>query len=452
MLITTGRPATIAPHAMVVSPHALASEAGVEILKAGGHAVDAAIATSAALSVLYPHMTGVGGDAFWLIHDGATGEVSYLNAAGEAAASASIDWFRANGHETVPLRGVLPATLTVPGAVDGWCMAHERFGRLPLGRALVAARDYARDGFPVTRRLAHRIAACAAEGVFNAAAAQIFMPDGALPVTGARLVNPDLAKTLQHLGEGGRSAFYEGAVGSALAHFSKTEGGFFDGSDLATQRSDWGEPLAGQYRGVTIYQTPPPTQGFTVLEMLNLLEPYDVGAWQHLGADHVHHLVQAKQIAYHDRDRALADPRYTEVPVEQLIDPAYAATRRPLMDSQRAIPWDQVPSFGSLQGDTVFTGVIDDAGNAVALIQSLYGFFGSGVVADGTGIVLQNRSAYFSLDPEHPNHLQAGKRPAHTLIASMAKRDERLWQVLGCMGADGQPQIHLQDSQCLESK
>jgi gamma-glutamyltranspeptidase len=444
MLINTGRPATIAPHGMVVSPHALASEAGVEVLKAGGHAVDAAIATSAALSVVYPHMTGVGGDAFWLIHDGATGKISYLNAAGQAASSANIEWFRTNGHDTVPLRGVLPATLTVPGAVDGWCAAHKSFGRLPLARALASAVDYAQNGFPVTRRLARHIAGCASEGAFNAAAARIFMPNGTPPTTGARLMNPDLAATLVQLGQGGRDAFYAESVGSALVRFAQSEGGFFDANDLHGQRSDWGEPLTGLYRGVTIFETPPPTQGFTVLEMLNLLEPYDVGAWQHLSADHVHHLVQAKQIAYHDRDRSLADPRFTQVPVKQLIDPAYAQRRRTLMDSQRAIPWNQVPSFGSLQGDTVFTGVVDDDGNAVALIQSLYGIFGSGVVADGTGVVLQNRSAYFSLDPDHPNHLQAGKRPAHTLIASMAKRDGRLWQVLGCMGADGQPQIHLQ--------
>ncbi|NKC12449.1 MAG: gamma-glutamyltransferase [Gammaproteobacteria bacterium] len=444
MLINTGRPVTMAPRAMVVSAHALASEAGVAILQAGGHAVDAAIATSAALAVLYPHMTGVGGDAFWLIHDGATGAISYLNAAGQAAASASMEWFQAAGMDAVPLRGVLPATLTVPGAVDGWCTAHDRFGRLPLARVLAAAAGYARDGFPVTARLAHHIGACAGDHVFNGAAATIFLPAGAPPMPGTRLTNPALAATLEGIGEGGRQAFYEGPIAAALTRFSATEGGFFAEDDFAAQHSYWGKPLSGQYRGVTIYETPPPTQGFAVLEMLNLLEGFDIGSWRHLGVDHVHHLVQAKQIAYNDRDRLLADPRFATVPVEQLLHPDYALSRRSLLDSARAIPWDQVPSYGSLNGNTVFTGVVDDEGNAVALIQSLYGIFGSGVVADGTGIVLQNRSAYFSLDPEHPNHLEAGKRPAHTLIASMAKRDSRLWQVLGCMGADGQPQIHVQ--------
>jgi gamma-glutamyltranspeptidase len=444
MLITTGRPATIAPNAMVVSPHALASQAGVAVLQAGGHAVDAAIATSAALSVLYPHMTGIGGDAFWLIHDGHTGEISYLDAAGQAAASATIQWFEANGMDSVPLRGPLPATLTVPGAVDGWCSAHQRFGRLPLKQALNAACGYARDGFPVTARLASHIAACAKDAVFSPAAAQIFMPAGTPPNTATRLFNPDLANSLEAIGAGGREAFYDGEISRALARFAKTTGGFFDESDFAAQHSHWGAPISSRYRGISIYETPPPTQGFAVLEMLNLLEGFDVAEWPYLGADHVHHMVQAKQIAYHDRDLTLADPRYASVPVAQLIDPAYAQQRRRLMDPSQAIPWDQVPSFGTLQGDTVFVGVVDSDGNAVSLIHSLYGIFGSGVVADGTGIVLQNRSAYFSLDPEHPNKLEPGKRPAHTLIASMAKRDGQLWQVLGCMGADGQPQIHAQ--------
>jgi gamma-glutamyltranspeptidase/glutathione hydrolase len=200
----------------------------------------------------------------------------------------------------------------------------------------------------------------------------------------------------------------------------------------------------GSYRGVTIYQTPPPTQGFTVLQMLNLVEPLELHRLPLLGADRIHLLVQAKQIAYHDRDRHLADPRFAEVPVERLISKAYADERRRLIDPRRALAWDEVPSHGSLAGDTVYVAAIDGDGNAVSLIQSLYGIFGSAVVAGETGIVLQNRGAYFNLDPAHPNVLQPGKIPLHTLIASIGKRDGRLWSVLGCMGADGQPQIQLQ--------
>jgi gamma-glutamyltranspeptidase/glutathione hydrolase len=193
-----------------------------------------------------------------------------------------------------------------------------------------------------------------------------------------------------------------------------------------------------------MYQTPPPTQGFTVLEMFNLIEPYDVGTWEFLGPDHVHFLAQAKQIAYHDRDALLADPRFANVPLERLLSAGYAEDRRRLMDPDKALPWHQVPSSGSLAGDTVHVAVVDGEGNAVSLTHSLYGVFGSGVVAGDTGIVLQNRGVYFSLDPHHPNRLEPGKQPLHTLIASLAFDGDRLWQVFGCMGADGQPQIHLQ--------
>ncbi|MGH8682845.1 MAG: gamma-glutamyltransferase family protein, partial [Burkholderiales bacterium] len=229
-----------------------------------------------------------------------------------------------------------------------------------------------------------------------------------------------------------------------LARLARDQGGFFAESDFGAQRADWGDAISGVYRGVRICETPPPTQGFTVLEMLNLLEPYDVGKWSFLGPDHVHFLVQAKQIAYHDRDTCLADPAFAGVPVERLISRAYAEERRKLIDPARALPWDRVPAYGSLAGGTVFVSAVDAQGNAAALIHSVYGVFGSGVVAGRTGIVLQNRGAYFSLDPQHPNRLEPGKRPLHTLIASLAFRGDRLWQTLGCMGADGQPQIHLQ--------
>ena len=442
--ITTGRPATMAPSGMVASPHSLASAAGVDALRAGGSAVDAAIAAGAALSVLYPHMTSVGGDAFWLVYDARARRVRYLNGGGCAARGASIDWFRARGMKEVPLRGFLPATLTVPGAVASWCAAHQEYGRLPLARDLAAAIGYAREGFPVSGRLARAIELHAAEGSLNSSALAIFAPGGAVPRAGDKLANRDLALVLERIGQGGREGFYAGETARALAAFSRAGGGFFDEADLGAQLAKWGEPLSGGYRGIEIFETPPPTQGFTVIEMLNLIEPLEIGGMDPLGPDLVHLLVQAKQIAYHDRDRALADPEFQPVPVERLVSKAYAAERRQLMRADRALPWDLVPSYGSLAGDTVFVCAVDAEGNAAALIQSLYFSFGSGVAAGDTGIVLQNRSAYFSLDPEHPNRLEPGKRPMHTLIASMALKDGRLRQVLGCMGADGQPQIHLQ--------
>jgi len=442
--ITTGRPMTMGPQGMVTCPHSLASQAGVDVLRAGGSAVDAAIATSAALAVLYPHMTGIGGDAFWLIHDAKTGQVRYLDGGGRAAASGSIDWFKQHGHSEIPFRGILPATLTTPGSVASWGEAHAAYGRLPLARCLQSAISYARDGFPVTQRLAGWIDHVKADLAPHAETCAIFMPEGRVPAAGSKLTNPNLARTLEAVAAHGPAGFYRGAVAAELARFTAQHGGFFTESDLAAQTARWGEPIQGTYRDVTIFETPAPTQGFTVLQMLNLLEPFALHDKPYLSADPAHLMVQAKQIAYHDRDHYLADPLFADVPMDRLISKAHADGRRALMDPAQALPWDKVPSYGSLKGDTVYIAVVDAEGNAVSLIHSLYGVFGSAVVAGQTGVMLQNRSAYFSLDPTHPNRLEPGKTPLHTLIASMGFRDGRLWSVVGCMGADGQPQIHLQ--------
>jgi gamma-glutamyltranspeptidase len=249
---------------------------------------------------------------------------------------------------------------------------------------------------------------------------------------------------LQAVAADGPAGFYGGAVGAELARFSADKGGFFTQADLSAQAARWGDPLRGSYRDVTLYETPAPTQGFTVLQMLNLLEPFELHQHAFLSPDPAHLMVQAKQVAYNDRDRFLADPGFVDVPMDRLISKAHAGQRRGLMDPARALPWDRVPSEGSLSGDTVYIAVVDAEGNAVSLIHSLYGVFGSAVVAGTTGVMLQNRSAYFSLDPAHPNRLEPGKTPLHTLIASMGFRQGKLWSVVGCMGADGQPQIHLQ--------
>src|SRR6266540_5261951 len=283
--ISTGRPSTLAPAGMVVSPHSLASAAGVDALRAGGSAVDAAIAAGAALCVLYPHMTSVGGDAFWLIHDARARRVRYLNGGGRAAKSASIGWFLSRGMNEVPLRGFLPATLTVPGAIASWCAAHDEYGRLPLARDLVAAIGYAREGFPVTGRLARAIELHAAENALNAHALAVFVPGGAAPRAGDKLVNRGLSLVLERIAASGHEGFYGGETARALASFSRSGGGFFEEADCRAQQASWGEPLSGTYRGVEIFETPAPTQGFTVLEMLNLVEPYEIGGMDPLGPD-----------------------------------------------------------------------------------------------------------------------------------------------------------------------
>ena len=421
---------SFATHGMVACPHALASAAGVDALRSGGSAVDAAVAAASSLAVLYSHMCSIGGDAFWLIYDAKAREVSYLDGGGRAAAAAKLERFA--GQAEIPFRGLAPATLTTPGAVASLCEAHARHGRLPFAHCLESAIRYAADGFPVSARVSRWIEQTAPE--MDAATAAIFLRGG--PV----LKNPRLADTLRAVAARGRAGFYEGEVARELAKL----GGFFTERDLAAQGAYWGEPIQGRYRGVTIYETPAPTQGFTVLEMLNLLEPLELSKREFLGPDHVHLLVQAKQIAYNDRDRWLADPRFVEVPIEKLLSRSYADQRRRLIDPARALPWDKVPSEGSLTGDTVYVAAVDSAGNAASLIFSLYGVFGACVTSAATGVVLQNRGAYFSLDPAHPNRLEPGKVPLHTLIASLAFRNEKLWAALGCMGADGQPQIHVQ--------
>lgn len=444
MEISARRPATLASRGMVTCPHSLASSAGVDALRAGGTAVDAALAAAAVLAVIYPHMTSIGGDAFWLIYDAKARRVRYLNGGGRAAAGASIDYFRSRAMPEIPFRGVLPATLTTPGAVASWCEAHAAGGKLPFARTLEAAIGYAREGYPVTARLAHWIAIAAQELKPYAGWAQLFLPAGQAPRAGARLANPDLARTLQALAEGGRAGFYEGPVAQEMARHARENGGFFDAADLAAQQASWGEPLQGSYRDLALYQTPAPTQGFTVLQMLKLIEPFELHKLDFADPHRAHMMVQAKQIAYHDRDRWIGDPGFADVPMARLLSADYLDKRRRLVDPARALPWDKVPSYGSLTGDTVYVAAIDAEGNAVSLINSLYGVFGSGVVAGTTGVVLQNRSAYFSLDSTHPNALAPGKVPLHTLIASMGLRSGKLWSVFGCMGADGQPQIHLQ--------
>jgi len=412
---------------MVTSPHALASEAGAGVLRAGGSAVDAALATATTLAVIYPHMCSLGGDAFWLIYEARGQRVDYLDGGGRAAASATLERFA--GQEEIPFRGLAPATVTTPGAVASFCEAHGRYGKLPLARCLESAIHCARDGYPVSERVARWIKQTETELAADPASAELFL---ARPGR-----NPALARTLEAIAARGRAGFYEGEVAAGLAAL----GGFFDERDLAAQGAYWGEPIRGTYRDVTLCETPAPTQGFTVLEMLNLVEPLDLGSY--LGPDHVHLLVQAKQLAYHDRDRWLADPRFADVPVAKLVSKRYADERRRLLDPARAMAWDQVPA-SNLSGDTVYVAALDAEGNAASLIFSLYGVFGACITSAATGVVMQNRGAYFSLDPAHPNRLEPGKVPLHTLIASLAFRDGRLWAALGCMGADGQPQIHAQ--------
>jgi gamma-glutamyltranspeptidase len=446
----TGRPTTHAPHGMVATPHYLASAAGLSILQREGSAVDAAIAANAVLCVVYPHMAGLGGDGFWLIAEPGTGRVHGLNASGPAAQLATLDYYRPRSkNNEIPARGPL-SILTVPGAIDGWRLAHERFGRLPWSELFGAAIGYAQNGMAVSRSLADWLAQDESLLATYASTAAVFLPGGVLPCEGRRLVQGELAQSLQQIArDGARAGFYEGSVAERICGALQGQGSPLRADDFAAFQAEWVEPISGSYRGYDAYQLPPNTQGFTALQILNLIEGYDVAAWGDGTADYYHHMAEAVKIAFADREEWLTDPRFVEIPVQRFIDKAYANERRSLIDPERArniaevpagIPYDQPHERRAPEGDTCYFCAADRDGMVVSLIQSIYHDFGSAVIGGDTGIIMQNRGAFFALDEKHPNHLQPGKRTFHTLVPALLAREGQPYLAYGSMGGEGQPQ------------
>jgi gamma-glutamyltranspeptidase len=435
------RPVTMAPHGLVASPHYLASQAGVDTLKKGGTAVDAAIATNAVLNVAYPHMCGIGGDAFWLIYDASTKDLAFLNASGRSPYAATIDYFHKAAMNSIPLRGLLP--VTVPGAVDGWFAAHSRHGKLPMPIILEPAIRYARNGYPITHILSSRIHEAAADLSQFPTSKNLFLPGGKVPSPGDVLTNPGLAKSLERIAREGRDVFYKGEICREIVKFSQENGGLLSERDFRETASTWGTPVSTAYRDYTVFETPPNSQGLAALMILNLVENYDLSSLGYHSSDRLHWLIEAKKVAFVDRTRYISDPDAAKIPVKELLSKDYAALRRSLIDRHHAADSSAILP-GSFGGDTIYLCVVDEAGNAVSLIQSLYFSFGSAVVAGETGIVLQNRGAYFSLDPKHVNCLQPHKRTFHTLMASLTFKRGKPYMVFGTSGADGQPQTHVQ--------
>ena len=425
----------------MAAPHALAAEAGLTILQRGGNAVDAAVAAAMTVAVVYPHMNGVGGDSFWLIYDGRRRVLRGLNAAGRAAAAADLETYRARFGAAIPARGGA-AALTVPGVVSGWWEAHA-LSRDALGspirwnELLEDAIARACDGFAVSpgqRREttdADDLFGPAAPPALRQALSRVFNP--AL-MAGERFVQTDLGRTLQEIAEGGVDTFYRGALGRRIALGAATAGSPLTEADLAGHRAEWVEPLRVPYRDGEAASLPPPTQGFAALAILALLEGFDVRSLPE--ADYVHLIVEATKIAFEDRDRYLTDPTFVPVPVERCLDPARLESGRRRISRRAA----RSAGGASVEGDTIAIVAADAAGNAVSVIQSLYWEFGSGVIAGDTGVLLQNRGAFFSLDPTHPNRLAPGKQTAHTLIPSMYLVNGRPRLVYGTMGGEGQPQ------------
>ena len=454
---TDGRPWAPVPlargaHGAVVAPHHLATAAGLSILRAGGSAVDAAIATNAALGVIMPSGCGIGGDAFWLVWDAAAARQHALNGSGRAPAAADAAALRDRGLRTIPMHG--PLAITVPGAVRSWGDAHARFGRLSRDAILAPAIGLARDGFPAwdgfiaaVEQTAPRVAEALgpAAGFFG-----IYRPAGRPWRPGERVRLPALASTLQTLAAEGFDAFYDGDLAERQARGLADAGSAIGRADLSGHTSTWGDPLSLEYRGVRVTTHPPNSSGIVALEVLAILARFEAPGRSSFGPDGmtdpawIHLGIEASKLAMADRDAFLTDPTFRDIPIDRLIDPAYAGELAARIDLRCAArpPASANPSGGG----TIYLATVDADGNAVSLIESNYMGFGSGVVDPGTGVYYQNRGSYFSLDPAHPNVLEPGKRTLHTLLPGMLFRDGRAepWVVAGSMGGDAQPQIHAQ--------
>jgi len=438
---TRGEP-TIAEHAMVATSQPLAVETGVEILKAGGSAIDAAIATNAMLGLVEPMSCGLGGDLFAIVWD-ATGERLHgFNGSGRAPAMMTREAFAERGLDRVPLHG--PLSWTVPGCVDGWFALHERFGRLPMTALLEPTIAAAAAGFAVTPVIAGMWQQSAERLAQDPGARTTFLSDGRAPKTGERVTNPDLARALRAIASGGRDAFYRGSIADRIVAGSEEVGGLIAADDLAAHLPEWVEPVSVPYRGYEVWELPPNTQGIAALQMLQILGGYDLAALGPGLVEWLHLLIEAKKLVYEDRARFYADPACADIPIEDLISVEYAKRRRDLIDPNRAATKVIAGDPRLRRGDTVYLTVVDAQGNAASFIQSIYVGFGSGVVCPGTGFAMQNRGSLFHLDPNHANALEPGKRPFHTIIPAFVTEDGKPRFSFGVMGGDMQPQGHVQ--------
>ncbi len=435
---------------MVATPHYLASLAGASTLLSGGNAIDAAVAASAVLTVVYPHNTTLGGDAFSLIYMPNKGEFKGINATGRSPYAASLDYFRKNGHTRVPLTGLLP--VTVPGLVDGWATLLERYGFMQFKDVLQYAIKYAREGFPVGEKLSRHIRQSVPVLSSNAGTRELFLKGGKGTEAGEILVQKDLANTLEQIKDGGRDAFYKGSIAHSIVEFSENNGGLLAEKDFEEHRTLIVEPVGTNYRGYDVYAFPPNSQGIATLIALNILEGFDLASLGQGSAELIHLMVKAKKLAFRDRDNYISDPETAKesIPIKRLLSNEHALELRSeiqtsmLESTMTSIPLQDPSSAPGSGGDTCYLCVVDKSGNSVSLIQSIYFSFGSGVIAGNTGILLQNRGAYFSLDPTHANRLEPHKRTMHTLAPAMMFRDGKPFMIFGTMGGDGQPQTQLQ--------
>jgi len=433
-----GRSVTVATHGMVAASHPLAAQIGLDVLKSGGNAIDAALATNAALGLMEPTMCGIGGDLYAIVWDAKTQKLYGLNASGRSPYKSTRQFFAERGHQQIPLSG--PLSWSVPGCVDGWAELNKRFGSRPLGQLLEPTIRYAEEGTAVPEVIAGYWKIAEPKLLADPGSTAIFLPNGRAPRPGEVFKNRALARSLRQIAAGGRDAYYRGPIAEQIVALSEKVGGLFTAKDFAEHTSTWVDPVSTTYRGYEVWEIPPPGQGIATLQMLNILEGFDLGKLGAGSPEYWHLFLEAKKLAFADRSRYYADPEFVKVPVAELISKPYAAARRKLVNPQKALaevdPGD--PKLG--KADTVYLCAVDKDRNCCSLIQSNYFGFGSYVAAPELGFGIQNRGCLFALDPKHANALEPHKRPFHTIIPAMVTQGGRPRFVFGVMGGDMQPQ------------
>lgn len=434
------RSEVIAKHGMAATSHPLATQVALDILKKGGNAIDAAIAANAVLGLMEPTGNGIGGDLFAIVWDAKTKKLYGLNASGRSPESLTLDYFIDNGYEKIPAYGPLP--VSVPGCVDGWFELHGKFGKLKMKEILQPAINYANEGFPVTELVAFYMNLSGPRLSKYPGFKETYMPDGNMPAKGEIFKNPFLANTLSKIAENGRDTFYKGDIAKTIAKYIKENGGFLSYKDLKNHKSEWVEPVSTNYRGYDVWELPPNGQGIAALQMLNILEAYDISEMEFGSAEYLHLLVEAKKLAFEDRAKFYADPDFNDIPVEELISKEYANKRRALINMDRAAKSYEPGQLST--GETIYLTVADEEGNMVSLIQSNYRGMGSGMTPTGLGFVLQDRGELFTLEEGHFNSYAPKKRPFHTIIPSFITKDGQPFISFGLMGGAMQPQGHVQ--------
>jgi gamma-glutamyltranspeptidase/glutathione hydrolase len=428
-------------HGMAATSHPLATDIALDILKKGGTAVDAAIAANAALGLMEPTGCGIGGDLFAIVWAPRLGNLQGYNGSGRAPAGLTIDLVKSRGLDAIPSKGPLP--VTVPGCVDGWFALHGKYGNLSMRENLAPAIAFARGGFPVTPVIASGWASNVKAFADMPGFKEQFTIDGRPPVAGEIWRNINLAKTLERIAEHGRAGFYSGEVPAAIEKYIAEQGGVLAAADFASHQGEWVQPVSANYRGYDVWEIPPNGQGIAALQILKILEGYDIKSMGFGSADHVHAFVEAKKLAFEDRARFYADPAFYQAPVDLLVSAEYAATRRAKIDMAKAATVVEPESIPT-GADTIYLTVADKNGMMISLIQSNFRGMGSGMTPPGLGFMLQNRGEQFALDPKHPNALAPGKRPFHTIIPAFITRDDKPWMSFGVMGGAMQPQGHAQ--------